>query len=117
MPARFRVHDTFTLQSRRMFVIAGDIVEGTVRVGMQVEVPLNDSLSVTAPVAAVEFVDGPGPQSRVGLGIRYEDDDELEMLRGLNIGGCEILTVSEPEGGISAPEPVRPPRRPWWKQW
>jgi hypothetical protein len=116
MSTRFRAHDTFCIHSRRMFVITGEILEGTVRVGMQVEMPLNDAVSMTAPITAVEFVDGPGRQSRIGLGIRYEDEVELATWQGLNIGGGVVLTVSESDGDAPAPDAV-PPRKPWWKPW
>jgi hypothetical protein len=117
--ALFRVEETFAIHSRRLFVLVGEIVEGTVRTGMLVQVSLNGAVFVTAPVSGVEFVDGPGRRSRIGLTVRYEDDDDLAFWRGLNIGGGMICPVTEP-GGPSSPA-AEPPRRdkpkPWWKPW
>jgi hypothetical protein len=117
--ALFRVEETFAIHSRRLFVLVGEIVEGTVRTGMLVHVSLNGSVFVTAPVHGVEFVDGPGRRSRIGLTVRYEDDDDLAFWRGLNIGGGMLCPVTEPERPPPAAEPPRPaPRRkPWWKLW
>jgi len=38
--SKFRVNDTFALESRRLFVLAGSIVEGQIQAGMIVNVPL-----------------------------------------------------------------------------
>jgi hypothetical protein len=40
---QFRVNDTFALERRGWFVLAGPIAEGQIRVGMIVNVPLNSS--------------------------------------------------------------------------
>jgi hypothetical protein len=112
--ARFRAADTFVIHSRRYFVIAGEIVEGTVRAGMLLSVPLNGSVAMTTPVHAVEFVDDPGRKSQVGLVIACEDDFEVELWQALGIGG-EILDLHESEA--RAPPPAAPARDPWWKFW
>ena len=112
--ARFRAEDTFVIHSRRYFVIAGEIVEGAVRAGMLLSVPLNGSVAMTAPVHAVELVDGPGRKSRVGLVIACEDDFEVELWQALGIGG-ETLDLHE--SGEPASPPAEPARHPWWKLW
>jgi hypothetical protein len=111
MSVRFRVEYTFAIAERGLFVLVGEIVEGAVRPGMVLQVPLNDMVTMTAPVHGVEFVDGPDQQSRTGLTLKCEDDIDLSLWRGLNLDG-HVFTVVEPE-----PELQKPPSEPWWKLW
>ena len=104
MPALFRVEDTFAITLRGLFVLSGEVVEGTVRTGMLLQVPLNDAVTMTAPVHGVEFVDGPGQRSRIGLTLQYEDEADLAFWRGLNLQGHDFAVVepadSPPPAGI-----------------
>jgi hypothetical protein len=111
MSVRFRVEYTFIIAERRLFVLAGEIVEGSVRPGMVLQVPLNDMVTITAPVHGVEAVDRPGQRSRTGLTLQCEDDIDLSLWRGLNLEG-DVFAVVEPEA-----EHHQPPRKPWWKLW
>jgi hypothetical protein len=111
MSARFLVEYTFEIAERGLFVLAGEIVEGAVRPGMVLEVPLNDMVFMTAPVQGVEAVDAPGQRSRTGLTLRCEDDLDLSIWRGLNLAG-HVFAVVEPEPELQEPRP-----KPWWKPW
>ncbi|HEX8319445.1 hypothetical protein [Longimicrobium sp.] len=111
MSVRFRVEYTFVIAERGLFVLAGEIVEGSVRPGMVLQVPLNDMVTITAPVHGVEAVDASGQRSRTGLTLKCEDDIDLSLWRGLNLDG-HVFTVDEPES-----EPQEPPSKPWWKLW
>jgi hypothetical protein len=53
--SKFRVSDTFAVERRRLFVLAGAIAEGQIRAGMIVNVPLNSSLSITGRIQSIEF--------------------------------------------------------------
>jgi hypothetical protein len=111
MSVLFRVEYTFVIAERGLFVLAGEIVEGAVRPGMVLQVPLNDMVTMTAPVHGVEFVDRPGQRSHTGLTLQCEDDIDLSLWRGLNLDG-HVFAVVEPE-----PKRREPPRKPWWKLW
>lgn len=82
---KFYVRDTFNIPSRNLFVLAGSIVEGTVRPGMSVRIPFNKGFSHSHEVCAIEFARRHGGED-VCLCLRYSDDDELDFLKGLNIG-------------------------------
>jgi len=89
MSAVFNAATSFSLPSRRWFVISGDIASGVVKKGMTMHVRMNSSLALTLPIAAVEIVTKEG-RSEVALCTPYRDDNELSMLQSLNIGGEEI---------------------------
>ena len=93
MFARFLVSESFpiTVSSRQLFVLAGDIVEGTIKSGMQVVIPFNSALSLKLPIHGVEFVDRmESPESKVALTIRCDNKDELQMLLDLDLRAEEI---------------------------
>jgi len=83
--SKFRVNDTFALESRRLFVLAGSIVEGQIRAGMIVNVPLNSSLLISGQIHSIEFVRRTGGREDVCLCITYEDSDELGVWKALNL--------------------------------
>lgn len=83
--SKFHVNDTFALESRRLFVLAGSILEGEIRAGMIVNVPLNSSLVVSGQIHSVEFARRAGGREDVCLCISYEDSDELGAWEALNI--------------------------------
>ena len=96
MSAKFLAVGSFLLRSRNLFVIVGDVVEGEVREGMQLVLPLNGSVSVTGVVNSVEFVDIlHEKRTYIGLAIAYEDPQELGFWQAMAISG-ETLTLDSP---------------------
>jgi hypothetical protein len=89
----FHVRDTFELPDRRLFVMAGSVVEGEIRAGMFVRVPFNSALDMTARIHSIEFARRQGCGEDVCLCIGAEPD-EFETWRGLNISD-ETLEVTE----------------------
>jgi hypothetical protein len=81
---RFHVRETFEIPDRKLFVLAGSIVEGQIRPGMFVPVPFNSSLEMTARIHSIEFARRSGGED-VCLCIESEPD-ALDLWRGLNIG-------------------------------
>jgi hypothetical protein len=91
--ASFYVYDTLVITSRKLFVLAGYIAEGTIRAGMKVHIRLNSSISTTAPIYQIEFARRYQGREDICLCILYEDDTELAIWQGLNIGE-EIVEVA-----------------------
>ena len=90
MAARFRVVDAFHLESRRYFVIVGDILEGIVRAGMEI-VFFPETLGVIRRrIISIEFVDGVERKAWLGLVMKYDSDEDLKTLRALDLKGCEL---------------------------
>lgn len=81
------------MPNKRLFVISGDIVSGTVKKGMIMKVRLNSDLSFDLPIDAVEMVKKT-ETSEIGLCTLCEDADELSLLKGLNIGD-EIIEIHD----------------------
>jgi len=90
--SKFRVNDTFALESRQLFVLAGSIVEGQIRAGMIVNVPLNSSLLISGAIHSIEFARRTDGREDVCLCITYEDSDELRVWNALNVQD-EVLDV------------------------
>jgi len=113
MPARFQVKQSFAIERRHVFVLVGTPVEGAVTAGMQAVVRVSDALSLTIPIHGIETVRRGGAES-VALTSRYTGPEELELLRGLDLGGslveiAEIVEVAEEDAaagpaGEASPE-------------
>jgi hypothetical protein len=94
MSAHFLVEDTFPLSSRRLFVVHGRIVDGTVRRGQRVRAPSG----LDAPVEAIEFMllsVSPGRENPA-LVFRYRDVDQLAQWQALGLVG---QTLELEDGG------------------
>lgn len=91
--ARFRISGSFAIEGRQLFVLAGDVIDGRIVPGMHVAIHLNASTTMTAPVHAVEYIRRSSDREEVGLCIKCENSEELEVWRGLNIGS-EVVEVS-----------------------
>jgi len=56
---RFHVRDTFAIQDKATFVLAGFVIEGEVTAGMSVSIPFNANVKMTAKIDRIEFVRRP----------------------------------------------------------
>jgi hypothetical protein len=90
---KFRVNYTFALEARRLFVLAGSIVEGQIRAGMIVNAPLNSLLVISGQIDSVEFARRAGGREDICLCITYENSDELAVWNALDIKN-ETLDVA-----------------------
>ena len=92
MTAVFRVHDTFDLPSRRAFVLRGEILAGVIGRGMLVHRAGKHALDITAPIAAVESIDGPGfGAATIALLLAYRDRAERDALEDWAGAGGELV--------------------------
>ena len=89
--SQFHVKDTFEIPDRKLFVMAGSIIEGNIRTGMFVHVPFSSSLATTIRIHSIEFARRQGAED-VCLCIQSEPE-LAEFLRSLNISD-ETLEVS-----------------------
>jgi hypothetical protein len=118
MAGIFRIESTFTITGRG-FVVAGDIVTGSVRVGGRVTLP--DGTGETRLVRVTDVSmgrRGTGAPDFVGLLLGELRPDEATALRERLAAGLE-LTVDDPEPGYKSPRVARPSAvpRPWWRFW
>ena len=94
MAAKFRVRRVEALFERRQYLLRGEVIEGTVHVGMTLEIALNSSLSVTASIVCVGTTSERG-RSDTEVIVQCDSSGELETLLALNVGEGEILEVTE----------------------
>jgi len=86
--AKFLAVGSFLLRSRNLFVVVGDVVEGEVREGMELVLPLNGTLSVNGKITAIEYVDVSHEQRcYLGLAIACDDAEEAGIWSAMNISG------------------------------
>lgn len=74
MLATFRVETSFLLKSLGHFVLAGEILDGTVSIGMTVKFE-----NTTFRIQGVEFVDRVGPVTISLVGVVFKNLTEYEM--------------------------------------
>jgi hypothetical protein len=96
MPALFKANAGFTLPSRRLFVVSGEILSGVVKKGMTMKVRVRSSVALSLRIERVEFVFRSGV-SEVALTAGCQDERELSMLQALSIAGRRI-EIEDPEG-------------------
>ena len=116
MAGTFRVESTFSITGRG-FVIAGDIVAGTIRIGGRVAVPNGQGDTSLVRVSAVSMGRrAGGAPDFVGLVLGELPPEEAIPLGERLKTGLE-LTVEDPEPGYVSPPTERPSAvsRPWWK--
>jgi hypothetical protein len=94
--ALFQCESTFEIPERRLFVLAGQITSGIVKVGMQILIPFNSQVSMAMEIHSIEQINSTSHEAKLGICHVVEADDDLAMLIGLNIGG-ELLKIVEPE--------------------
>ena len=88
--ARFEVSNVFALRSRGSVVLTGRVSAGNIVPGMHILVWLDGGLFWSLPIESVEFVDGPGKLSQVGLVLAGQGREEFELLSGLCPVGTEV---------------------------
>ena len=97
MDAVFRVDWTLAIESRPLFFLAGEILEGEVRMGMVVTAGPAHRPSFREAVDAIEFADAiPDRKSWLVLGFRYTSPAELERWREMEWAGVTLRIPSAP---------------------
>jgi hypothetical protein len=118
MPGTFRIESGFTITNRG-FVVAGDILSGSVRVGGWVGLP-----DGAGGIRLVRVTDismgrrGTGLPDFVGLLLGELGSDEASALRKSLEPGLEV-TVDDPEPGYEPAHVARTSAKPrrWWRFW
>lgn len=97
MDALFRVDRTLTVASRPLFFLAGEILEGEVRMGMVVTAGPAHRPSFREAIEAIEAADSLRERrSWVVLGFRYTSPDELERWQAMDWAGVTLRIPSAP---------------------
>ena len=89
----FRVIDAFEIPSRDLFVLAGEILEGTIREGMIARIPFNSQFGIQERIDSIEFARRGERREDVCLCL-HRTAEQRELLRDLNIGE-ETIEISD----------------------
>ncbi len=91
----FHVIGTFHITGRTVFFVYGDIVQGVARAGMFARVSRRSAMPMELPVDAVEFVDLANGEFHLALGFKYENEEQLDRWKRLNIGDEDLELIDE----------------------
>ncbi|WP_203257502.1 hypothetical protein [Hyunsoonleella ulvae] len=89
----FEVFESFVIRNKNEFYLIGNLIKGTIKEGWFVNVVVNNSLSITLRVSNIEKVEVSGQKETYNLLIVKGDDQDLNILLGLNIGN-EHLNIT-----------------------
>jgi translation elongation factor EF-Tu-like GTPase len=82
MPAKFKVEATFTVPGRGL-VVAGEVLEGSLRIGMTTQIP---SWPRELTISGVEFVKHADRNPRrVGVLLRSQNEADYERWRAIEM--------------------------------
>ncbi|MCP4111827.1 MAG: hypothetical protein GY749_40925 [Desulfobacteraceae bacterium] len=99
MKAKFHAEGTLVINigGRKKNTVYGDIIEGVIKKGMHIYIPLNKSFNLSFEIEGIEFIDKRSEQKAyVCLVLKPETDtgEYTELLETLNIGD-EILEITD----------------------
>jgi hypothetical protein len=81
---RFHVRDTFAINDKSVFVMAGFVIEGEAVAGMLVRLPFKENVMMTAEIDHIQFVRRPDGDV-VCLCIRCASPEEATLWEALKI--------------------------------
>jgi len=111
--SKFHIVDTFVLDDK--FVLGGLIESGTIKAGMEAQLPLGADTTKSFRIHSVEGVNTKVNDSNVGLVLEALEPGELARLQSLMLSGrsIEILepepslkNLARPRGNISSAIPM-----------
>jgi hypothetical protein len=95
--AKFQIIEVFRLPKRRQFVIAGKVMFGEIRAGMNALVLLDSRLHWSIPITAIEFIDRiASKESLVGLVCQETTAEDAALCQDLCEIGTEIEVTDAP---------------------
>jgi len=94
MPARFRADSTFTIEGRGL-VVAGEILEGVIKRGMQAQIPSWPRRLTISDVSSIRRMDR--KPSDIGLVFASQDEADFVRWRALDLKD-QILEIQDEDG-------------------
>lgn len=81
----FKAIDSFAIRSRNEFYIIGQILEGTIQENWFINVPFNESLSMTIRINAIEDVEFSNKKNKYKLLIVSGEDTAIDIFLSFGI--------------------------------
>lgn len=91
--ARFHVRDTFSINDKTTFVLAGFVIEGEVRAGMLVRMPFNSAIMLTAEIDHIQYIRRPDGEV-VCLCVKCANAEEETLWEALKIKDHNIEVIA-----------------------
>ena len=90
--AIFKIAETCSLSSLQWFVLAGEIIEGTVKKGMKITLIDQNQQEWVYAVSSIEFLtySERRPSAEVAIVIKYSSEVELKTLSSFDLKGCDV---------------------------
>ena len=82
----FEVIDSFAIRNRKQFYLIGKLIQGKIQENLFVNVPFNESLSMTVRINQIEEIEMSSENEKYTLLIVDCDEEEIDMLLALKIG-------------------------------
>lgn len=93
--AKFHVRETFTIDDKKLFVMAGFILQGEITARMLVSIPFNSTVMMTAEIDHLQTLRRPDGDVTC-LCIRCPDPAEVTLWQALKINNRTVDVVVAP---------------------
>jgi hypothetical protein len=90
---QFKVIDSFAIRRKNEFYLIGHLTEGTMQENWFLNIPFNNSLSMSVRILAIEEVEISGEENTYKLIIVRADNEFLDFLLALGIGN-ELVNIT-----------------------
>src|SRR5688572_2042647 len=94
---QFEVIESFAIRRKNEFYLIGQLIEGTVQENWFINVPFNNSLSMTIRISAIEDVEISSEKRKYKLLVVLGDKETIDLLLGLKIGSEHLDITIEGE--------------------
>ena len=89
----FEVIDSFAIRKRKQFYLIGKVIKGKIQENWFVNVPFNESLSMTVRINQIEEIEMSSENEKYTLLIVDCDDEAIDLFLALKIG-LEYLPIT-----------------------
>jgi len=89
----FEVIDSFAIRKREQFYLIGKVIKGKIQENWFVNVPFNESLSMTVRINQIEEIEMSSENEKYTLLIVDCDDEAIDLFLALKIG-LEYLLIT-----------------------
>jgi len=89
----FEVIDSFAIRKREQFYLIGKVIKGKIQENWFVNVPFNESLSMTVRINQIEEIEMSSENEKYTLLIVDCDDEAIDLFLALKIG-LEYLPIT-----------------------
>ena len=90
---RFHVRDTFAISDKKLFVLAGFVIEGEIKAGMVVRLPFSASIMMTEVIDHLQHVQRPDGDV-VCLCLRCPTAEEAALWDALGINRYRLRVLN-----------------------